>query len=236
MLAALCFAFVAGFASIVYPCVLPLVPGYLSTVSAVEPERFGEPGVARRVALASAPFILGFTAVFVALGTVVAAATRILDASVRDQFAGFVLVVFGLTLAGLLPWPDRIAAPDLLQRARRRGSSALLGAAFAVCAAPCVGPVLGSALALAGNTGTVVEGAALLAAYSLGLAAAFLLAAVAFARAIAAFRWLRDRYDVLRVGGGLVLVTLGLLLFFDRLWWLQSFATRILDSIGVAPG
>ena len=223
----LVFAFVAGLASIVYPCVLPLVPGYLSTVSAVEPHRLGEPGVARRVALAATPFILGFTTVFVVLGTVVAAATRVLDPSVRDQFAGFVLVVFGLTLAGLLPWPQRIVAPDLVVRARRRGSAALLGAAFAVCAAPCVGPILGSALALAGNTGTVVEGAALLAAYSLGLAAAFLLLALAFARAIAAFRWLRDRYNVLRFGGGIVLVALGLLLFFGKLWWLQSFANRV---------
>ena len=227
MLGALLFAFVAGFASIAYPCVLPLVPGYLSTVSAVEPHRLGERGVARRVVLAATPFILGFTTVFVVLGTAVAAATRVLDPSVRDQVAGFVLVVFGLTLAGLLPWPQRIVAPDLVLRARRRGSPALLGGAFAVCAAPCVGPILGSALALAGNTSTVVEGSALLAAYSLGLAAAFLLIAVAFARAIAAFRWLRDRYHVLRIGGGAALVALGLLLFFGKLWWLQSLANRV---------
>ena len=104
------------------------------------------------------------------------------------------LVVLGLALVGLLPWSERLVAPELVAGARRRGSNALLGAAFAVVAAPCIGVVLASILVLAADTETVVRGAVLLAAYSLGLGSAFLLIGVAFARAMTAFRWIRDHY------------------------------------------
>ena len=230
MAASLVFAFAAGFASIVYPCVLPLVPGYLSAVAGVEPRRLEEGGVTRRVALASIPFIAGFSVVFVALGAAAAALARVLDPGVQAEVAGLVLVVFGLALAGLLPWPDRMMVPGLVARARSGGSRALLGAAFAVCAAPCVGPILGSALALAGSRDTILEGSILLAAYSLVLAGAFLVVAIAFTRAMRAFRWLRDHYGVVRIVSGLALVALGLLVFFDRLWWLQAFASRALGG------
>src|SRR5688500_10099837 len=127
-------AFLAGLLSIITPCVLPLVPGYLSAVSAVEADRLGEAGVGRRVARSSIPFVLGFTIVFVALGAGAAALGGLLDLNRRSELAGFVLVVLGLAFLGLLPWPERIVAPSLLTGARRRGSGALLGAAFAVCA------------------------------------------------------------------------------------------------------
>src|SRR2546421_428560 len=126
-----------------------------------------------------------------------------------------------------------VLVPGLLAGARRRGSGALLGGAFAVCAAPCIGTVLAAVLVLASDTGTVLKGAALLAAYALGLGAAFLLAGVAFARAMSAFRWLRNQYAVIRVVSGLTLVALGLLLFFHRDWWLHVAVNRALDAIGL---
>ena len=212
---------------------LPLVPGYLSAVSAVEANRLGQPGAARRVALSSLPFIAGFTVVFVVLGAGAAALCGVLSSDRQTELAGFVLVVLGLTFVGLLPWPERVLAPGLLAGARQRGSSMLLGAAFAVCAAPCIGTVLGSILVLAGDTGTVLRGAVLLAAYSAGLGLAFLLAGVAFAQAMGAFRWLRDHYAVLRIAGGLMLVVLGLLLFFHRDWWLRVLLSRVLDAVGL---
>src|SRR3954468_7644324 len=101
-------ALVAGFISFLAPCVLPLVPGYLSAVSAVEADRLGESGVEWRIARASIPFILGFTAVFVVLGAGAAALGGTLDANRRAELAGFVLVVLGLAFVGLLPWPERI--------------------------------------------------------------------------------------------------------------------------------
>ena len=226
-------AFGAGFVSVVTPCVLPLVPGYLSAISAVEAGRLGEGGVGRRVAAASIPFIVGFTVVFVALGASAAALGAQLDASRRAELGGFVLVVLGLAFTGLLPWPDRLVAPGLLSGARRRGSRALLGGAFAICAAPCIGTVLASILVLAADASTVARGAVLLAAYSAGLGVAFLLAGVAFARAMGAFRWLRDRYAAIKLVSGVVLVALGLLLFFHRDWWVRVLLTRVLEAVGL---
>ena len=214
------------------PCVLPLVPGYLSAVSATEADRLGRPGAARHVALASLPFIAGFTVVFVVLGAGAAAIGGVLPADRQSELAGFVLVVLGLTFVGLIPWPNRMVAPGLLTRARGRGSSVLLGGAFAVCAAPCIGTVLASILVVAG-TGSVLKGSVLLTAYSAGLGLAFLLAAVAFTQAMGAFRWLRDHYVVIRVIGGLMLVTLGLLLFFHYDWWLRVFLNRLLNDVGL---
>ncbi|MHB8470463.1 MAG: cytochrome c biogenesis CcdA family protein [Gaiellaceae bacterium] len=226
-------AFLAGFASVLTPCVLPLVPGYLSALSSVEVGRLGERGSTRRVVVASIPFILGFTVVFVVLGAAAAAIGNAVSVRSQAEIAGFVLVVLGLAFVGLLPLPERLVAPGLIAGARRRGSGALLGGAFAVCAAPCIGTVLAAVLVLASGTGTVLRGAALLAAYALGLGAAFLVAGLAFARAMGAFRWVRDRYVVIKVASGLTLVALGLLLFFHRDWWLHVALNRALDDLGL---
>jgi len=226
-------AFIAGFASVITPCVLPLVPGYLSALSTVEPGRLGERGTVRRVVVASIPFIVGFTAVFVLLGAGAAAIGNTVSAQVQTEIAGFVLVVLGLAFLGLLPVPERVVAPGLLAGAHRRGSGALLGGAFAVCAAPCIGTVLAAVLVLASDTGTALKGAALLAAYALGLGAAFIAAGVAFTRAMSAFRWLRDRYHLIQMVSGAILVALGLLLFFHRDWWLHVAVNRALDAIGL---
>jgi len=226
-------AFLAGLVSFLAPCVLPLVPGYLSAVSAVDAGRLGERGVSRRVVVASIPFVLGFTAVFVALGTGVAAAGGLLPSRSQEEIAGFVVVVFGFAFMGLLPWPERLVAPGLLSGARRSRSNVLLGGAFGVCAAPCIGPVLASILVLASDARTVVRGSLLLAAYSAGLAAAFLLAGIAFAHAMRAFRWLRNHYPLIRGVSGAMLLALGLLLFFHRDWWLRVLLNRALDSVGL---
>jgi cytochrome c-type biogenesis protein len=221
------FAFLAGFASFVAPCVLPLVPGYLSAVSSLEARQLGRPGAAMRVLRGSLPFVAGFTLVFVALGVLVGGLAGLVPRRVFEEIAGFVLVVIGLAFARLLPLPQTPVAPGLLFAARRRGSGILLGGAFAVCAAPCVAPILASTLVLAADAATAAEAAVLLFAYSLGLAVPFLLAGVLFAPAMGSFRWLRDRFHYVEVAGGLVLVALGLLLFFDKLWWLRTAFDRV---------
>jgi cytochrome c-type biogenesis protein len=226
-------AFLAGLISVLTPCVLPLVPGYLSAVSSVEASRFGERGVARRIAVASLPFMLGFTVVFVALGAGSAAIASVLNSSSQSAIAGFVLVVIGLVFIGLMPWPDRVVGAGLLGRAQRRESNALLGAAFAVCAAPCIGPVLASVLVLASSSSTIFRGSVLLLFYSLGIGFAFLLAGIAFARAMGAFRWVRNHYTAIRVASGLTLLALGLLLFFGKDWWLHVWLNRALDAVGL---
>ena len=230
-------ALLAGFLSFLAPCVLPLVPGYLSAVSAVDADKLGQPGTARRVVLSSVPFVLGFTAFFVALGI---GASLVGDGLFRDQLlleqvSGFVLVVFGLAFMGLLPWPERLIGAGLVQGARSRGSRLLLGGAFAVCAAPCIGPVLAAILVLAGSSETVVQGALLLAVYSLGLAIPFVLVGAAFNRMMGAFRWLRDHYVAIQFAGGLVMVALGLLLFFGRFYVLRIYVNRALEWLGLEP-
>jgi cytochrome c-type biogenesis protein len=226
-------AFAAGLVSIAFPCVLPLVPGYLSAITAVEVDRLGERGIARRVIAASVPFALGFTVVFVVLGAGAAALGGWVDQETRTKIAGFVLVVLGLAFMGLLPWPERMLAPGALTRARASGSRALLGAAFAVCAAPCVGVLLGAILALAADSRTVVRGCILLAAYSFGITVAFVAIGIAFTHAMTAFRWVRDHYDLIRYLSGGTLVLLGLLLFFNRDWWLRVLLNRALDALGL---
>lgn len=235
MAASIPIAFAAGFFSLVHPCVLPLVPGYLSTVAAVDVHRLGDRSVTWRVVVSSVPFILGFTFVFVALGTAASAIWEALQLSqsLLEAVAGVILVVIGFVFMGLLPWPERVVAPSLLGEARKRGSSALLGGAFAVCAAPCMGPVLAAILVLTSEGDTVLEGSLLLAAYSGGLGAAFLLVGVAFGRAMGAFRWLRNRFVYIKAGSGATLVVLGLLLFFGYFWILRSVANRVLQPLGL---
>ena len=230
-------ALVAGFVSFLAPCVLPLVPGYLSAVSAVDAERLGERGTARRVVVSSVPFVLGFTAFFVLLGVGAGLlGGRILgDQFLLEKIAGFVLVVFGLAFIGLLPWPERLLGAGLLQGARSRGSRVLLGAAFAVCAAPCIGPVLAATLVLAGSTDTAAEGALLLGVYSLGLAIPFVITGAVFSQAMDAFRRLRNHYRAIQIAGGTIMVALGLLLFFERFYVLRVYVNRFFEWLGLEP-
>ena len=173
MLEKLPVAFLAGLLSVVTPCVLPLVPGYLSAVSAVDVDRLGERGVGRRVVRASLPFILGFTVVFVVLGAGAAAIGSVVAKPTQIEIAGFVLVVIGLAFIGLLPLPERAVAPGLLQRARGRGSASCSAersrSARRRASAPCSRRSSCSRRA----SGTIARGVVLLVAYSLGLGAAF---------------------------------------------------------------
>lgn len=228
-------AFGAGLVSFLAPCVLPLVPGYLSAVSSVEAERLGEPGAARRVVLSSLPFAAGLVTVFVLLGAGAAALGLSIARNqfLLEQVSGFVLIVFGLVFMGLLPWPARLVGAGLVQGARRRGSGFLLGGAFAVCAAPCIGPVLGSILVLAGDSGTVLEGSLLLAVYALGLAIPFVVVAALFAPAMGVFRRVRDHYLVIRFVSGLIMVSLGALLFAGEFWRLRVWVDQLFRAFGL---
>jgi cytochrome c-type biogenesis protein len=221
--------FLAGLVSFVTPCVLPLVPGYLSAVSGTQAGASG-----RRVVTSALPFLIGFTLVFVAFGAVAAAVGGI-GTQAGKQAAGIILVIFGLAFMGLLPFPwlDRLANPDLVEGARRSGSRVLLGGAFALCAAPCVGPFLAAALALAGDEETIAQGSLLLFVYSVGLALPFLAVGAGFTWVTSASRWLRDRYRLLQIVGGMFLVVFGLLLFFGRDWWLNVQVNRLFDVLGI---
>ncbi len=141
--------------------------------------------------------------------------------------------MIGLAFVGLLPTPQGTVAPELAQRAKRGGSGVLLGGAFAVIAAPCIGTVLASILVLAGSSGDVARGVVLLFAYSLGLGAAFVAAGVAFAHAMRAFRWVRMHYELIKIASGTTLIVLGLLLFFNRDWWLRVALDELFAKVGL---
>ena len=170
---------------------------------------------------------------FVALGAGAAALGGVLPPDRRTEVAGLIMVVFGLAFLGLLPIPERVVAPGLIDSARRRGS-VFLGAAFAVCAAPCVGPILGSALALASRSEHGRSGiAAPRRVLARAVAAASCSPGSAFVRAMGAFRWLRDHYRYVQLVSGVLLVGLGLMLFFHRDYWLRVMVNRMLDSVGL---
>jgi cytochrome c-type biogenesis protein len=227
--------FLEGLASVVAPCVLPLLPTYLAAIAAVDAEHLGERRAATRVLRATVPFLIGLATVFVGLGLGVGALTSsgIADRPTIDQVAGIVLVVLGLTFMGLLPWPERVVGGGLLLRARDSGSRLLLGAAFAVCAAPCVGPLLAAALTDAARGQNVARAGVDLGVYSAGLGTAFLAAGFLFVPTMGALRFVRDHYRVLQAIGGLALVGFGLLLFFHRDWWLRAAFNDTLQALGL---
>jgi cytochrome c-type biogenesis protein len=220
-------AFGAGLVSFATPCVLPLVPAYLSSIGI-------RPGGPRRSLAAALPFVAGFTLVFVVLGVLAGLAGATLSDH-REQLtklSGIVIVAMGLGMLGLLPIPfiERTLAPAV-EPARRTGSPLLLGGAFGLCFTPCVTPVLASLLALSASFGTAAHAAGLLLAYAAGLALPLLLAAVALGHTMALFRLMRDRYDRVRTFSGLVLLAAGLLVFFDRTFVLNGWVNHITESL-----
>jgi cytochrome c-type biogenesis protein len=233
VIARLSVAFLGGLLSFLSPCVLPLVPSYLAAIAAPVGGNHRDAATTKQALAGAAPFIVGFTCVFVLLGAgagVIAGALPF-DAAGVHAVAGFILVVLGLALAGALPWEVGLAAHGLLESARRSRSAVLLGAAFATCAVPCLGPVLGATLVVGGSANAVAPAATTLLAYSLGLALPFLTAAVALAHVMGPFRSLRNWFAAGRAVGGAVMVGTGALLFFDRIWWLNVAAHHLQDAI-----
>ncbi|OYV67141.1 MAG: hypothetical protein B7Z74_10035 [Deltaproteobacteria bacterium 21-66-5] len=216
-------AFVAGLASFLSPCVLPVVPGYVSFVTGATLDhlRTAQHDSARRQAAVHASlFILGFSLLFVvlgasatALGTVVRRALPLIQ-----QIGGAVIVLFGLSMLGLIrlpllmqEWRVRLAAKP----AGRLGSVAA-GIAFGAGWTPCIGPVLATILLYAGMSATVLHGAALLAAYAAGLGIPFFVAAVAFNWFLARTRLLRRWLLPIERAAAVVMIVAGALLFTGR--------------------
>jgi cytochrome c-type biogenesis protein len=231
-------AFAAGFVSFVSPCVLPLVPGYLSTISgiSVAEMRSGE----RRLSALLVPsliFCLSFTVVFVALGMTATGLGSTLQnhRHTLDLVAGTLVVALGLMFVAT-PFVDRLNRewhPEALMRRAGSGGPVIAGAAFAIAWSPCLGPILASILAFAAREDSVAKGGALLAVYSLGLAVPFMLSAVAFDRVTGAFRWLRDHYQTITAISGVVLVAVGLLILTENFTWLNSQVTNVQDALGL---
>ncbi len=228
-------AFAVGFVSFVSPCVLPLVPGYLSAVSGASYDelRSGE----RRVLLPALVFCLSFSAVFIALGMAATGIGQTLreNQDLLEKIAGALIVLMGVFFIATLfvTRLNREWHPQGLIQKAGSGGPLVAGAAFAIGWTPCIGPTLTAILNAAAIRDTLGEGALLLAIYSAGLAIPFLLSAVAFERATGVFRWLRDHFTVITAASGVLLIVMGALIFTGELTDLNTQAQRFLESIGL---
>jgi cytochrome c-type biogenesis protein len=232
-------AFAAGLVSFVSPCVLPLVPGYLATVSGLSPDELSSTSRVqmRGVLVRAGLFILSFSAIFVALGMTATGLGQTLtdNRSALEKVAGITIIVMGalFVVALFVPILNREWHVDSIMRRAGRGGPLMAGAAFAIAWTPCVGPALASILGLAATTGTVAQGGGLLAVYSAGLALPFLATAIAFNRATTAFAWVKRHYAVINGVAGVLLISIGILVLTGELFHLNIEAQKLLDRWGL---
>jgi cytochrome c-type biogenesis protein len=222
-------AFGAGVVSFLSPCVFPLVPGYLSYIAGTTLREAQAEGAARwRVTAHALFFVLGFAVIFALLGAAASAVGATLSAHrpLVERAAGLLLVVFGLFLTGLVPVPflqrERRAHPAASEPALLR--SALVGAAFGAGWSPCIGPVLGSILALAATGTTLAQGVIFLLVYALGLGVPFLLMGLAIDRAGPVVRRVNRYTGPIAIAGGAIMTATGLLILSGQLAQLANYA------------
>ena len=226
-------AFSAGLLSFLSPCVLPLFPSYLSFITGMSVERLADDaaGVRARAVAHSVAFIAGFTAVFVSLGASFSAAGQLLfDYREWIRIAGGVLiVVFGLYIAGVLRVGifQRTAQFQLRSKPAGLAGSFLVGLTFAIGWTPCVGPILGAILSLAGTAETVQRGIGLLFAYSAGLGVPFLLSALALGAFLRFFKRFRPFIPIVERAAGVILIVVGVLVFSGYYVTLNSWAAAL---------
>jgi len=215
-------AFVAGLFSFLSPCVLPLVPGYVSLISGagVEELKSQESQLLRKVMLNSIGFILGFSIVFIALGAISTQVGQLMARykSVLAQVAGVVIILFGLHLTGIFKIKALYTDARLhsIKGGSTWGGAFLIGFAFAFGWTPCVGPILAVILGFAAVQDSVFKGILLLAVYSLGLAVPFLMTALLMGRFMKFYSGFRRHMQAVEVASGALLIVLGALLVFGR--------------------
>lgn len=231
-------AMVAGVVSFTSPCALPLLPGYVSWVSGLSDrrDRRAEHAPVLQGALL---FVLGFTLVFTVLGLTASALGLLLvqNRQTLTTVGGVMVIAMGLLSLGVLRIPllQRQLRMDLTRIAQGPAGAVPLGAAFAIGWTPCVGPVLTAVLAAAASTGSVVRGAVLLMAYSIGLGIPFLLVALGVRRGRSRLGWLRRHGRVVEVFGAVLLVAMGLLMIFGNWTVLLSAALGLYAKVGWPP-
>ncbi len=229
-------AFIAGLVSFVSPCVLPLVPGYLSVISGVRVDEI-EDADWQRVLVPSLLFIASFSTVFILLGLTATA----LGSTLRDHQdlltdVGAVLLICMGVLFIAATYVDRLNREwhvDALLARAGKGGPIVAGAAFSVAWTPCVGPALGGVLTLAGIQGEAAHGAFLLAVYSLGLAVPFLITALAFSRATTAFAVIKRHYAAIVAAGGGILIVMGVLILSGAFTELNVWAQKVTNELGL---
>jgi cytochrome c-type biogenesis protein len=223
-------AFAAGVVSFLSPCVLPLVPGYVSMLSGASIEELkagAGPALVARIFRNSIAFVVGFSVVFITLGASATAVGRFLLAqrTVFNIAAGVIIIIFGLHLTGLVKIPLLYREARMNTGAPRRGllGAFLLGFAFAFGWTPCIGPILTGILALAATRETVFQGMFLLAVYSAGLAIPFVLTGLGLSQFLKFYSGFRKHLHVVEVASGVLLIALGVLMAFNKLTMISGY-------------
>jgi cytochrome c-type biogenesis protein len=222
-------AFLAGLVSFLSPCVLPLVPGYVSLISGVGVEELKsqETHLLRKVMLNSIGFILGFSVVFIALGAISTEVGQMMAhyKSLLARVAGVVIILFGLHLTGLFRINALYADKRLhnVKGGSTVGGAFLIGFAFAFGWTPCVGPILAVILGFAAAQDSITKGIVLLAIYSLGLAVPFLLTSFGIQRFLKFYGRFRTHMHAVEVASGGLLIGLGILLVIGRFTLLSNY-------------
>ena len=239
-------AFGAGLLSFISPCVLPLIPGYLSYISGLSLDEMrgtavvagggtvavARAGARRQVIISSLAFILGFSLVFVSLGAAASAIGQFLAQrqELFNRIAGAVIIIFGLHTMGVLriEW---LYQEKRVQTSRKPAGvlgAGLVGVAFAFGWTPCIGPILAGILALAGSQETVSKGVQLLAVYSLGLGVPFMATALMIDRFFGAMGRIRRHYHTIEMVSGALLIIIGMLIFTNRFTVIAKWLTPYL--------
>jgi len=237
-------AFGAGLLSFISPCVLPLIPGYLSYISGLSLDEMrgggavqvavatAPPDVRRRVILSSLAFIVGFSLVFVALGATASAIGQFLmqRLPLLSRIAGAIIIIFGLHTMGVLriEWLYQEKRVHTSKKPAGFIGAVLVGIAFAFGWTPCIGPILAGIFAIAASRDTVGDGVQLLAAYSAGLAVPFFATALAINRFFTALAKIRRHYHMIELISGALLVIIGVLIFTNRFTVIAQWLTPYL--------
>ncbi len=228
-------AFIAGVASFVSPCILPLIPAYLSLMGGTSLQNLKEQRSLRRVAVTNTLFfIAGFTILFIALGVLFSSTLGLLSGltTAIDIAAGIIVVILGLNFifdfVGFLNFERRFQPQG---RPSSKVGSLLFGMAFGAGWSPCVGPILGSILLLAGTSSSVIKGSLLLLVYSLGLGAPFLLTGLFLSQALDQLARLRRHIGSVKIASGIFLVVIGLLITLGKLKGFNAFVFGLSHSL-----
>ncbi len=229
-------ALAAGLVSFLSPCVLPLVPGYLSTVTGVSAGDLEEAGW-RQVLIPSLLFVASFSAIFIAFGLTATALGSSLQSNrlTLEKISGALIIAMGIffVAAAFIPALNREWHVDALMARAGRGGPIVAGAAFAIAWSPCIGPTLGAILSAAALSDSAGRGALLLAFYSAGLAIPFILTALAFSRMTTAFDAVKRHYGLIIGIGGVILIATGVLIVTGEFFRLNIEAQNWLSGLGL---
>lgn len=230
-------ALLGGLVSFLSPCVLPLVPGYISFMSGLTLEELStgadDEARLRHAGWESLFFVAGFSLIFTMLGATATGVGRLLaeQAAIVSKIAGTVVILFGLHMTGLLPikWLYYQKRANTAAFKPGYAGSFMMGLAFAFGWTPCIGPILSGILALAATRETVGQGMTLLFVYSLGLGIPFVITGFAVSRFMRFFMRYKRYIRVGEIVAGALLIAIGLLIFFDKLSWLNRFTPKFLE-------